>query len=431
MSGCKYCKETKQESFEYQKHQLNIYKLLKDEQSGWIANFQRLYLQALSVLIVAPLGILWTLWTNADKLSLETIYFVIEMVLIFIAGFGWLATGKAQRNLYIKSYWRSKTLQTCLTHPKLSLRDLLTSEEREKNKNRLLPQEPLAIDQTSVMLYKNWIADFIIFPIYFIALFFLPLIAWLNSTNIEMIPILLLASATSFILAFMANGISNEPKIEKTSFYVSLFCSLAVFPIAFFVRIEVLVITHHSNDWSEWLWFSLYLVSFLLCIGIILSEERTTKEMLANFLDKTRKISKKFEQNKKIKRKNLLTKSVFHFCMRTRKFFIKLIWNIVFIMLVSFMLFIVFFLFEHYQWENYQILSWILVFIILLLFIMVYFFTNRILKNIKMQKYVLRILLFFSILLLGLLYVCFPYQQELERLFFFGELLMLFMHGKK
>ncbi|AFI03320.1 hypothetical protein [Helicobacter cetorum] len=220
MSGCKYCKETKQESFEHQKHQLEIYKVLKEEQDRWTYNFQGIYLQALSVLIFAPLGVLWFLWTNADKMSLETIYFVIEMVLIFIVGFGSSATSKSARTLRIRFYTRYETLQTCLKNPKLSLKDLLAKEEKN-NQRRMNSKvafkqgEKQTINQTSMMLYQKWISDFIILPILIMATYFLPLVAWLKlNTDLNTALTMFVINSLIMTTIFIANTLhmtTNKP----------------------------------------------------------------------------------------------------------------------------------------------------------------------------------------------------------------------------
>ncbi|WP_104714135.1 hypothetical protein [Helicobacter cetorum] len=259
MSGYK---EREQKSFEYQKHQLEIYKHLKEEQSSWVRDFQGIYLQALSVLIFAPLGVLWALWTNPIKLSQEAIYFAIELVLIWIAGFGSSATGKAQRNLYIKSYWRSKALEICLKNPKLSLRNLLINEKKERSKNRLLPKEPLGIDQTSVMLYQKWIFDFIIFAIYLIAIFFLPFVAWLKlDTDLNTAFTILVINSLIIVAIFIANALhmtTNKPVLLGA--YL-----LILIPII--IKLELLNAT--SCGWTLWLGFAISIACFFLLLPFV------------------------------------------------------------------------------------------------------------------------------------------------------------------
>ncbi|WP_104760554.1 hypothetical protein [Helicobacter cetorum] len=262
MSGCKYCKETKQESFEYQKHQLEIYKVLKEEQDRWTYNFQGTYLQALSVLIIAPLGILWTLWTNADKLSLETIYFVIEMVLIWIVGFGSSATSKAGLTLRIKFYSRCETLQTCLKNPKLSLKDLLTKEEKN-NQRRMNSKPPFkkgekqTINQTSMMLYQKWISDFIIVPIFIMAVFFLPLVAWLKlNTDLNTALTMFVINSLIVTTIFIANTLhmtTNKP------FFLGAYL-LILTPII--IKLELLNAT--GSGWTLWLGLACSLTFFIL-----------------------------------------------------------------------------------------------------------------------------------------------------------------------
>ncbi|AFI05681.1 hypothetical protein [Helicobacter cetorum] len=72
-------------------------------------------------------------------MSLETIYFVIELVLIFIAGFGRIAILNTLNNFRDKFNRRCKTLQICLTHHKLRLRDLLTNEENQQKNQKHKP----------------------------------------------------------------------------------------------------------------------------------------------------------------------------------------------------------------------------------------------------------------------------------------------------